>query len=168
MAKRTSKAMWDYLEASGALASGSDEAIKAAKQAYRKQYLLDFKRKQRKSKAEYAVTFSKSNGEHHRIQHGARRHGMTVTAFVRKAALAYLDRTYLVPNGQQIARLEQLLADCLNEIKAVVNKKEKFFWERDNKLEAVERRIEKLEQQIDEALRHPPLLNPDDRQNQIA
>jgi len=110
-----------------------------------------------------------NNGEHGRIQHGARKHGMTVTAFVRRAALAYLDRTYLVPNALQIARLEQLLSDCLNEIQAVVHKKEKFFWERDNKLEAVERRIEKLERQIEEALRYPPpLLYPDDRQNKVA
>ena len=168
MAKRTSKQLWDYLEASGALATGSDQAIKAAKHAYRKQYLLDFKRKQRKSKAEYTVTYSKNNGEHSRIRHGARKHGMTVTAFVRKAALAYLDRTYLVPNAQQIAQLEQLLADCLNEIKIIVHKKEKFFWERDNKLESVERRIEQMERQLHEALRHPPLLVHDDRQNQIA
>lgn len=168
MARRTSKALWDYLEATGALTSGSDEVINAAKQAYRKQYLLDFKRRQRRSKAEYTVTFSKSNGEHGRIQDGSRRHRISVTGFVRKAALAYLDRTYLVPNRQQIARLEQLLAACLNEIKTIVHKKEKFFWERDNKLEAVERRIERMERQLDEALRHPPLLSSDDCQNQIA
>lgn len=165
---RHNQGLWDYLEASGVLEKGTDEEIKAVKRAYRKKYLLEFKRRQRSNQPEYNITFSKANGDYQRIERAAHRHKMSVTAFVRKAALAYLDRTYVVANAEQIARLELLLADCLNEIKTFVHKKEKFFWERDNKLEKVEHMIEKLERQIDEALRHPQLLHSNDHQNQIA
>jgi len=165
---RRNQALWDYLEAIGVLQNGSKEDIKAAKRAYRKDYLLAFKRRQRSAKAEYTISFSKADGEHGRIVQAARTHAMSVSAFVRKAALAYLDQTYLVPHPHQVVHLERLLSECLNEIKAIGRSREKFFWERENKLERIETLIEKMERRVDEALRHPPLLNQNDHQDKIA
>jgi hypothetical protein len=167
MSKRSRKALWEYLKSTGALNTGDEAVIKVAKQAYRKQYLLEFKRRQRQSKHEFNVTFSNANGEYDRIAQGARRHKMSVTSFVRKAALAYLDRTFVVPNAMQVAKLEQVLSDCLNEVKTIVRAREKFFWERERKLDALERCIARMEEKIDEALRRPT-MQTDDRQNQIA
>ena len=159
--------LWEYLESAGVLEKGSDEEIKVAKKAYRKQYLLLFKQKQRIIKPEYIITFSKENGEYDRITLAAKRHKMTVTAFVHSASLAYLSNAFVVPDRLQIARLELLLSEALNEIKTIVKPKEKFFWEREQRLERIEKRIEKLEVQIDEVFRNPPLISHD-RQNQIA
>jgi hypothetical protein len=159
--------LWEYLESSGVLEKGSDEEIKAVKRAYWKQYFLEYKRKQRISKPEYTVYFSKENGEHTGVCLAAKQHKLTVTAFIQEATLGYLRNTYIVPDKIQIARLEQLLSDCLNEIKTIVKPREKYFWERDNKMEAIERRIEKLEMQINEVFRNPPLISHD-RQNKIA
>ena len=159
--------LWEYLKSTGVLEKGSDEEIKAAKKTYRKQYFLLYKQKQRANKPEYIITFSKENGEHERITHAAKRHKLTVTAFVHSASLAYLSNTFIVPDKLQIARLELLLSEALNEIKTIVKPKEKFFWEREQRLERIEKRIEKLETQIDEVFRKPPLISHD-RKNQIA
>ena len=137
--------MWKYLDEIGILEKGSDEEIKAAKKTYRKNYLLRFKQEQRKKKPEYNVYFSKENGEYDRIFRAAKKHKMTVTAFVHKASLAYIGKIYIVPDKMQVEQLEQLLSECLNEIQLLVSKKEKFFWDRDNKLQAIEKLIEKLE-----------------------
>jgi hypothetical protein len=160
--------MWDYLDSIGVLEHGSDAEIKAAKKAYRKRYFLQNKRQQRINKSEYTVAFSKANGEHSRIAEAAKKHKRTVTAFIRLAALAYISQTFVVPDLYQIAKLEHILSECLNEIKSIVKIKNKYFWEREERLELVEKRIVRLEQQINEVLRTPPLVKADDHKNQIA
>jgi hypothetical protein len=166
MRRRNQSPMWKYLEASGVLEKGSDDQIKAVKKAYRKKYFLDFKQKQRKIKPEFAVTFSKSTGEYGRVSRAAKLHNMTMTSFIQAATLAYIENTFIVPDKVQVARIEQLLGDCLNEIKNIMRPREKHFWERDRKLDNIEKLIEKLEIYINEVLRHPPLAY--DRQNKIA
>ena len=58
-----------------------------------------------------------------------------------------------------MAKLEQLLADCLNEVQTIVRQKEKYVWERERKFETIEKRIEKLESQINDVFRNPPTLS---------
>ena len=169
MSKRNSK-MWEYLESLGILERGTVEEIEAAKKTYRKKYLLEFKQKQRSHKPEFTINFSKDKGEFEKVEREAKKHQLTITSFIHLATLAYINQTYLVPNTQQIAQLEQVLSDCLNEIQTIVKFKEKYHWERDKKLETIEKRIEKLEQQIVEVFRHPPLLSntSHDHQNKVT
>jgi hypothetical protein len=167
MSKKHNSGIWEYLDSVGVLEKGSDEEIKAAKKAYRKKYFLAYKQKQRVNKPEYTINFKKENGEHERIFLAAKKHRMTVTSFIRSSALAYLTQTFLVPNREQVARLEQLLSECLNEVKAIVSGREKYFWQRQDKLDQIEKRIQKLEGEINEIFRNPPLLHHD-HQNQIA
>jgi len=164
---RHNKGMWEYLESVGVLEKGTDEEIKAAKRTYRKKYLLAFKQKQRAFKPEFIVNFSKENGEYERITRAASLHKTSVSGFVHLAALAYISQAYIVPDRMQVARLEQLLRECLNEIKTLVKAKEHFFWDREQKLSSIEKHIEKLEVQIGEVFRNPPLLSHD-RQNKVA
>lgn len=161
-----SKALWEFLESTGAL-DGTDEQIKTAKRAYRKQYFLTFKKQQRSKRPEYTIGFHRHNGEHKKICHVAKRHQMTVPSFIKSATLAYIDKNYLVPDPLIIAHLEQLLSDCLNEIKSIVATKEKYFWQRDEKIEAIEKRIIKLEEQMSQIFKNPPLISSNDRQNQV-
>ncbi len=167
--KRTRKhkgAIWDYLETSGVLENGTDEEIKAAKKAYRKGYYLSYKRNQRANKPEFIINFSSENGEYSKVKMAAKHHKMTVTAFIRSSVLAYLQQRFLVPNAFQVAHLEETLSQCLNEIQKLVGAKEKYYWSREEKFEAIEKRIEKLEYDIDQVFRNPPLLHHDN-QNQI-
>jgi len=165
MRRNRNSKLWEYLVSVG-VDTGSDEEIKSAKRAYRKKYLLNYKQKQRTVKPEYAVKFSKGNGEYEKVNRAAKMHSMTITGFIHSTVLAYISNTYVVPDRTQVAHLEQLLSDCLNEIKTIARPKEKYFWDRERKFEAIEKRIEKLEIQINEVFRNPPLLH--DRQNKIV
>lgn len=165
MRKNRNSKMWEYIVSVGA-ENGTHEEIKSAKHAYRKAYFLTYKQRQRKVKPEHAVKFSKSNGEYERVKRAAKLHSMTITGFIQSAVLSYIGNTYIVPDKAQVARLEQLLSECLNEIKTIIRPREKYFWERERRLEAIEKRIEKLEVQINEVFRNPPMLH--DRQNKTA
>ena len=156
--KTNKSEMWLYLDALGVLATGSEEEIKAAKKVYRKNYLLKYKQRQRSTKPEFTVPLSKDKGEYSIIYAEAKRHSMTIGAFLKTAALAYINKTYVVPDRLQLAELEQLLAGCLNEIQNIVRKKERFYWDREQKYEAIEKRIEKLERSIDGILKQPSTL----------
>lgn len=157
MSKKSNSAMWDYLESLGILEKGTDEEIKAAKKAYRKIYLLKYKQKQRENKPEFNVYFSNENGEYGRVESAAKKHNMTVTAFIRKTVLAYIEQKYIVPDPLQIGKLEQVLSECLNEVQKIVKTKERFLFDREDKYKAIEKRIEKLETQIDAIFRHPQM-----------
>lgn len=150
--------MWAYLDASGVLEKGTDEEIKNAKKAYRKLYLLNYKRKQRTTKPEFTVNLSKDNGEYSRILSAAKTHKKTVPAFLRMATLAYISKTYIVPDRLLIAMLEQLLSRCLNEIQLIVQQKEKYFWGKEQKFKDIEKRIEKLESKIGDVFKQPPTI----------
>lgn len=165
MRKRRNSPMWEFLDRSGILEKGSEDEINAAKRAYRKKYLSDFKKNQRQRKPEFSVRFSKDNGESKRIIEAARKHYLSVPAFLKATCFAYLSRTYIVPNRLMVAHLQQLLSDCLNEIKTISNTKERF-WEREQKLDRIERSIQKLEAQMNEVFRNPTLFS-NDHKNQI-
>lgn len=156
MSRKNNNGLWEYLETLGVLENGTDEEIKAAKRAYRKYYLLKYKRDQRTHKPEFTINFSNEKGEFHRIKFAAIKHKMTITAFIKKAALAYLEQKFVVPNADQVARLEQALAECLNEIQAIVKQRERFFWDKERKFVMIEKRIEKLEAEINQVFRNPP------------
>lgn len=156
MSKRTGK-IYEYLEKSGVLENGSEEEIKKVKQAYRKKYLTDYKREHRKRRPEFVVGFSEQNGDLGRVLFAAQRLKMAPTAYIRAAALSYLKREYILPNPGQITLLEGLLSECVNQVQAIAGKKEKYFWDRSDKISAIEKRIAKLEKDIDGIFRHPPL-----------
>jgi hypothetical protein len=158
MSKKNNSGMWDYLESLGILEKGTDDEIKAAKKAYRKIYLLKYKQKQREKKPEFNVHFSNENGEFGRVESAAKKHNMPVTSFIRKAVLAYIENKYIVPNPLQVGKLEQVLSECLNEVQKIVKTKERFLFDREDKYKAIEKKIEKLETEIDAIFRHPQLV----------
>jgi hypothetical protein len=184
--------MWAYLDASGVLEKGTDEEIKKAKKDYRKIYFTQHKRLQRKRKPEFTINFSRENEDYSKIAFSAKQHRMKITTFLRSAVMAYINKTYIVPDRLQVAELEQLLSQCLNEIQIIVKQKERFSYERELKYEVIEKRIEKLESEITQILKCPYTieeliikgieekptlkeqlltiltLNKDDHQNQIS
>ncbi|MFH2141273.1 MAG: hypothetical protein ABIJ97_02535 [Bacteroidota bacterium] len=166
MSKKTNSGLWEYLERTGILENGTDDEIKAARKTYRKEYLLKYKQKQRKHKPEFTVNFSNEKGEFYKVKNAAKNHKMTITSFIRKATIAYLNQKYIVPNLDQIVRLEQILSQCLNEIQSIVKVKDRFFWESDKRLEIIENRIAKLETEINDVFRNPPLVKQS-TQNQL-
>ncbi len=150
--------IWAYLEASGVLEKGTEEEIKSAKKAYRKIYLKKYKQIQREENPEFTVLLSRQKGEYGKISVAAKKHHMSIPAFLRLATFAYLSNSYLVPDMELIAKLYQKLNDCLNEIKSIAHTKERYGWDREQKIEAIERQIEKLETDMGVLFHNPPLL----------
>jgi hypothetical protein len=147
--------MWEYLDSIGILENGTDEQIEKAKKDYRKIYFTKHKRVQRTLKREFTLRFSKEKGEYTTIELKAKQHRMKITAFLKSAVLAYINKTYIAPDRLKIAELEQLLSQCLNEIQTIVKQKEKYSYEREEKYELIEKRIEKLEEEISTILKCP-------------
>ncbi len=188
--KKHKGGMWEYLESTGVLDWGSYEEIKQAKKAYRKKYFTLHKRKQRASKREFTLGFSKDNEEFVNIVNTAKAHNMKITEFLKSAVMAYINQSFVVPDHWQVAELEQILSQCLNEIQTIVKQKERYSYDREYKYELIEKRIEKLESEISSVLRCPykledlvekeikekpnlkehliALLTQDDHQNQIT
>ena len=153
--KKHTGGMWEYLDSIGVLENGTDEEIKKAKRDYRKIYFTNHKRKQRALKREFTVRFSKEKQEYLKIDFFAKQHKMKVTEFLKSAVLAYINKTYIVPDRSKIWELEQLLSQCLNEIQTIVKQKERYSYEREQKYEIIEKRIEKLESEINQVLKQP-------------
>ncbi len=159
--------IWQYLDSVGAL-GGTEEEIKTAKLAYKKKYLLTYRQRQRKEKQEYIILLSKENGEYNTVATAAKKHSMSVTAFLKTATLAYINQFYIVPDRMQLAKMELMLAQCLNEVQLITRTKEKYSWEREQKYEAIEKRIMKLETEIRNVLSNPPLASTNDSQTKIT
>lgn len=144
----------DYLEQAGVLVNGDEEQIKAAKKIYRKKYLLEYKRWQRKNKPEFTIQFSMEYGEYPKIQIAAAEHKMKIPGFIKAVVFAYLSKTYLTPNREEIVRLEQNLAQIANEIRSLCSRK--ALWANpEERYQRIEKQVERLNQELSNALRNP-------------
>lgn len=151
---RQNTGIWKYLEECGVLVNGTEEQINEARRAYKKKYILAYKRKQRAETKEFTILLNKD--ERKKISEAAKNHQMTVVRFLKSAAIAYMNKTYLVPDREAVARIESTLIQILNEIQAIGKRNKILFGL--NPL-AIEKRISKMEEVITEALRNPTALN---------
>lgn len=145
--------LWAYLEEKGVLENGTDEQIKQAKREYKKIYMFNYKRRQRETNPEYIISFSTQKGEHKKVAEASKEHKTSVTKFIKAATLAYLNKTYIVPDKEQVATLEQTLSHCRNEIQRISRNRIQPVQE---KIQAIEKRITEMEESINQLLRHPP------------
>ena len=141
--------MWAYLDSLGILEKGTDEEIKAAKRAYRKIYLKWYKKKQRSENGEFTILLSTIKGEYGKVAHTAKKHGLSIAAFLHLSAMAYLNKTFIVPDKEQVAHLEKMLLQVYKEIQLIGKR------ERSSAYERVIERIEKLEKEISDLFRTP-------------
>ena len=156
MPKRAKKpGLREYLDQSGVLVNGSEQEIQAARRAYRKLYKTEHKRKQRQENREVGVLLPRAK-EFNRIAAAAKKHKASIPAFLKMATLGYLNKTFLVPDRDLVARLAQMLSDCLNEVQQITQAKGRHSFLIEEKCEAIEKRIEQLEAQMTRAFSEPP------------
>ncbi len=149
---QTMPSLIEYLDQSGVLEIGDELAIKAAKKAYRKSYQRAYKRHQRSQRKEYQIQLSKE--ENKLIREQAQKHHSSPSAFIKKAALGYLQNEYLVPDNERIAQLEYLLSIAYSSINQIAEKTPQL----PNDYERLSKIIEQLEREVTQALRYPPNL----------
>lgn len=150
---RHNSGMWKYLDETGVLDNGTEEEIEKARKTYKKKYILEYKRKQRGEQKEFTVLLKKE--EYRKVGSEAKDHRMTVARFLKTATLAYISKTYIVPDREQVARIEQTLLQILNEIQTLA-KRNKILYTL-NPAE-IEKCIERMETAITETLRNPPTM----------
>ena len=145
----------EYLDQSGVLVTGTEAEIQAKRKEYRKRYKTHHKRLQRMENREVGVLLSREK-EYVRIEAAAKKHSQSIPAFLKAATLAYLDKTYLVPDRAVIYRLAAVLGDCLNDVRKLTQVKGKHSFFIEEQYRAIETRIVQLEDDITTALAEPP------------
>ena len=103
--KQTSK-LYAYLEKTNVL-SGTDEDIRAAKREYRRRYQAAWRKAKRAANQEITVTFSQQ--ELRTITQAAKRHRLARPRFVKLAALAYLNNSFVVPDILAVNSIQEYL-----------------------------------------------------------
>ncbi|MEM6342695.1 MAG: hypothetical protein AAF927_02400 [Bacteroidota bacterium] len=155
---RRNTGMWEYLEQSGVLESGNEDAIAAVKKEYQRKYQREYRKKKRKERPEVTLTLSKADWLE--LTHSAQQHHYSLPAFIKQAALAYLKQTFLVPDREPVSRLEQRLRLCQTDIRVIARHVRKRNLPELNQayLDLAER-IAHLETVIHNAFHNPPQVN---------
>lgn len=156
---RRNTGLWEYVEQSGVLESGNDEAIEAVKKEYHRKYQREYRKQKRKDRPEVTITLPKPIWL--KLTHAAQRHHYSLPAFIKHAAVSYLDQTYLVPDREPVSRLEQYLRLCQTDLQIVakhVHKRE--YAELYQLFTDLVERIQHIEEIVHQSLRHPPQFDP--------
>lgn len=150
--------LYQYLERVGVLEHGTDAEIKAAKRQYWNSRKAEAKRLKRKEQKSFTVFFTKA--EMPIIIAAARSHKRSCTAFLKLAALAYLQRRYLAPDILLLGDIRQKLAMNYNQLKALIDQQRISG----RAIEAAMQDLEMLERSILHQLENPISLEDAVRQ----
>lgn len=110
-----SQALWDYLNRSGALATGDDDTIRAAKREWRRIQKKLWKRKNAKVVRELRPRFTIA--EMAKLKDHARQFGLTPTVYLKKTALSTLEKTNIIPDKAKLHIVLQGISMAINKIK---------------------------------------------------
>ncbi|PCI19308.1 hypothetical protein COB64_04025 [Candidatus Wolfebacteria bacterium] len=145
--------MWQFLDDSGVLDNGTDEEIKEVKREYRKLYLTKWKRDRRLNHPEFTISLNKDENELIALQ--AIKHNRSRTAYLKAAALAYTNKTYVVPDKATLARIEQVLGSVYNCVDAIAQERQSTLFTRERDFVQLKKMVEGLEANISKSLREP-------------
>lgn len=134
-----------------------EEVVEKARKIFRTWYMRQYKKKRRRTHPECVVFFSEF--EDFTISETAEKHQMNKPEFVRKAAIAYINQKYLLPNEQLISSVESLLSILASEfsfyadqypgaIGTYLSKLEERFYEIEGKFSQLLREPKKVEAPI--------------------
>jgi hypothetical protein len=113
--------LYEYLESSGVLDTGSDEAIADARKHYWKEYKARWRKQKRKEEKE--LTTSWTPNELKDLTNAARHHAMSRVAFIKSATIAYMQKSFIVPDKVGVRKIAQLLAMNYNLIQEMIEEK---------------------------------------------
>ncbi len=96
------------------LESGDEQAIATARKEYRRRYKTQWRKVKRKQIKEITTAWEKD--EYKDLKDEARRHKESITRFIKRATVAYMNNRYVTPNEAQVTKVIQLLALAYNTI----------------------------------------------------
>ena len=125
------------------------EAQRDNRRAYMRQYQKELRTKRKR------LELSLEPEEYSRLKREANRHKMKVATFAREAIFAHLDGEYILPNPDQVQELELALRQIGNDVHQIARRvgREQATGRAD--INALERLVHDLEDQITLALRNP-------------
>lgn len=144
--------VYAFLHASGVLENGTHEEIQSARKAYWKEYKRKWRNEKRRKEKELTVSLDKI--ELNSLSLEARRHKISRTQFLKQAAFAYMNQSFIVPNTAEVNRIAQLLSMTYNSIQDLLENDAMSFNVGRDALTT----IGKLELDILPTLQHPKLM----------
>lgn len=149
MRKKNDHKVYTYLKHCGVLDHGTHEEIETARKEYWKIYKRNWRKNKRIEETEVTTYFNDS--EFKKLGAEAKFHNLSHPQFVKKAALAYMDSKYLVPNELEVRKITLLLSQYLDVIIDEIEEENLTH----NKGDMILHKIEELEYKITILLREP-------------
>ena len=131
------------------------EVIESARKIYRAWYLKRYKKQHRNTHPECVTFFSEF--EKTIIENAAEKHRMSKPEFVKKAAIAYINQQYLLPNEEKINAIEQYLAGLASEFSFHA---ELYPGAIGSYLQTLQKRFTELEEKFSKIIREPKKSAP--------
>jgi len=157
MKSKQHSGVWAYLIATGVLDKGT-EAIAAARCEYWRTYDRELKAKRRLEIKGHTVNLTPE--EHHLIAEGAKKHNLSIPAFLKMASLAYMSNVYVVQDSVSVRKIESVLVRSLTAIERISKRDESKNWfAKDNDFTELRKIIVDMRAQVTRELLHPdPLM----------
>lgn len=112
------QSVYAYLESSGVLDGGTDEAISQARKEYWRRYKASWRKQKRATEKEITVSWDKE--ELQLLTKTSKYHHMSRTAFIKSATIAYINKAYVVPNAMEVRLIAQHLALIYNSLQEII------------------------------------------------
>lgn len=144
--------LYHFLHKIGVLENGTPEEIQAARKEYWREYKRRWRKRRRRNEKE--ITISLCHEEWQLLSQEARCHKLSRTRFLKLACLAYMNKSFVVPDVMQIRHISQLLAMTYNSLQEMLD---------ENKIaiddgRKVQDSVRRLEMNILPILHHPKSL----------
>jgi hypothetical protein len=111
--------IYAYLQSKGVLENGSHEEIQNARKKYWSEYKRNWRNEKRKKEKEF--TISLNSDELKIFTKAAKGHEVSRTAFIKQAAFAYINTSFIIPDNIEIRKITQLLAMNYNSIQELID-----------------------------------------------
>ena len=100
--------VWQFLELSGVLTTGSSEDIAQKRKEYWRNQKRIWKQERRKNETEFKICFTDT--ELKGIAKAASLHKMSRSRFIKQTALAYVGSGYVIPNIEELHKIKTALS----------------------------------------------------------
>ena len=106
--KKHTSGVWQFLELSGVLTTGSSEDIAQKRKEYWSGRKRLWKQERRKKETEFKICFTDT--ELKGIAKAASLHKMSRSRFIKQTALAFVSSGYVMPNIEELHKITTLLS----------------------------------------------------------
>ncbi|MCC6816171.1 MAG: hypothetical protein IT267_07150 [Saprospiraceae bacterium] len=148
----TKSSVYVFLKSNGVLENGSPDDIQKVRKEYWREYKRKWRKMKRKSEQEFTITFSADDLKDISLE--AKRHKLSRTKFIKRACLAYVNNSFIVPDLKEVRIISQMISMTYNSIQELIEKDTIDF----KTGKAIQESIHNLEREILPKLHHPESL----------